>query len=349
MVTSHDAPPDGIHVERLVSIADFEGVARERLPKDVVDFVEGGAGDEWTLRENTRAFERWTLRPRVLRGVSERDMTTQVLGTALSMPVMVAPWAYQRMVHPDGELATARAAARSGTVMVVATPAERDLEAIAAASSGPRWWQLYVFADRGFTADMLHRVAAAGYGAVVFTVDLPVVGTRNRDDRNGFEIPVPLRPSGGPYDPAIGWGDLAWIREHAPLPILVKGILTAEDARLAVDAAADGIVVSNHGGRQLDGVQASVEALPEVVEAVAGRIPVLLDGGVRRGSDVLKSLALGAAAVLIGRPTAWGLAVDGEDGVVRVLEILREELDTAMALAGCRTISDVTPELVARG
>jgi 4-hydroxymandelate oxidase len=349
MVTSHDAPLEDVRADHLVSVADFDPVARERLPKDVYDFVAGGAGDEWTLGENTRAFGRWVLRPRVLRGVSERDTRTEVLGVSLSMPVIVAPWGYQRLVHPDGELATVRAAARSGTLMVVPTPAETQLEAIAAASDGAKWWQLYVFEDRGFTEDMLHRVTAAGYEAIVFTVDLPVGGTRNRDDRNGFDIPIPLRPSGGPYDSGIAWDDLAWIREHAPLPILVKGILTPEDARLAIESGADGVVVSNHGGRQLDGVPAAVEALPDVVEAVSARIPVLMDGGVRRGTDVLKALALGAAAVLVGRPAAWGLAVDGEDGVVRVLEILREELDTAMALTGCRTVADVASELVARG
>ncbi len=334
-------------MERPLAIEDYEPLARERLPKEVFDFVAGGAGDEWTLDQNTQAFEGWILRPRVLRGVEEPDTATGILGVPLSMPVMIAPWAYQRMVHPDGELATARAAARAGTLMVVPTPAEGELEAIAAASDAPTWWQLYVFRDRGFTEAMLHRVADAGYGAVVFTVDLPVGGLRYRDRRNEFQVPQALRPSGGDYDPAIAWDDLAWIREHTGLPVLVKGILTAEDARLALDEGADGIVVSNHGGRQLDGVLASVDALPEVAQAVAGRIPVLMDGGVRRGTDVLKARALGAAAVLVGRPVAWGLAVDGEDGVVSVLDILRDELRNAMTLTGCRAISEVTPDLVA--
>lgn len=328
-------------------LEDYEPLARERLPREVFDFVAGGAGDEWTLRENIRAFERWILRPRVLRAVAEPDTSTEVLGVPLSMPVMIAPWAYQRMVHPDGELATARAAARAGTLMVVPTPAEGELEVIAAASDAPTWWQLYVFRDRGFTEAMLQRVAPAGYGAVVFTVDLPVGGLRYRDRRNAFEIPPSMLPAGGDYDPAIRWDDLAWIKELTGLPVLVKGILTAEDARLASDAGADGIVVSNHGGRQLDGVPASVDALPEVVEAVAGRIPVLMDGGVRRGTDVLRAIALGAAAVLVGRPVAWGLAVDGEDGVSRVLELLREELINVMALTGCRTVPQITSELVA--
>ncbi len=332
-----------------LTVEDFEPLARERLSKEVFDFVSGGAGDEWTLRENTRSFERWTIRPRVLRGVTEPDTATQVLGVPLSLPVVIAPWAYQRLVHPDGELATARAAARAGTLMVVPTPAERDLEAVAAASDAPKWFQLYVLRDRRASEEMLHRAAAAGYGAVVFTVDLPVGGLRYRDARNAFEIPPSMRTRGGEYDPAIRWEDVAWIKEHAGLPVLVKGILAAEDVPLALDAGVAGIVVSNHGGRQLDGTPASLDALPEVVRAVAGRVPVLVDGGVRRGTDVLKALALGAAAVLVGRPAAWGLAADGEDGVVQALAILREELENAMVLSGCRCVSDITSELVRRG
>ncbi len=334
-------------MQRIVAVQDYEPIARERLPREVYDFVAGGAGDEWTLRENERAFERWTLRPRVLGGVSP-DPSTAILGTPMSMPIMVAPWGYQRLLHPEGEVATARAAARAGTVMAAATSSEGILEAIAAASDAPKWWQLYLFADRDFTTAMLRRVAEAGYAALLFTVDLPVLGTRYRDLRNAFKMPPELLPSGGPYDATITWDDLAWIRERSGLPILVKGILTAADARLAIEAGADGIVVSNHGGRQLDGGPAGIEALTEVAEAVAGRVPVLVDGGVRRGTDVFKAIALGAAAVLVGRPAAWGLAVDGEDGVCRVLEILREELRTAMKLAGCGAISDITPDLVRR-
>jgi 4-hydroxymandelate oxidase len=295
------------------------------------------------------AFDRWAIRPRVLHGVTGVDLRTEVLGVPLSMPVMIAPWAYQGFVHPDAEPATARAAARIGTVMVVPTPAEAQLETIAAAAPGaPRWWQLYVFEDHAFTEEMLHRVVNAGYRAIVFTVDLPVLGTRLRDRRNALAMPDTVRPSRDRYDAKLTWDDLAWIREHAPLPVVVKGILTAEDARIAVEVGADGIVVSNHGGRQLDGVLASIQALPEVVDAVAGRVPVLLDGGIRRGTDVFKALALGAAAALIGRPAAWGLAVDGEEGVYRVLEMLREELDTAMVLAGCGTLADITRAAVVR-
>lgn len=336
-------------MEPVFEVDDYERLARERLAKEVYDFVAGGGGSEWTLRENVRAFDRWAIRPRVLRGVTEADTTTEVLGARVSMPVMIAPWGYQGLVHPDAEPATARAAARMGTLMVVPTPAEAKLEAIAdAAPDAPKWWQLYVFEERAFTEAMLHRVASAGYRAVVFTVDLPVLGTRHRDRRNALAMPDTVRPSRDVYDARLTWDDLGWIREHARLPVLVKGILTAEDAYLAVEARAEGIVVSNHGGRQLDGVLASIEALPEVVDAVAGRVPVLLDGGIRRGTDVFKAAAVGAAAVLIGRPAAWGLAVDGEDGVCRVLEMLRDELATAMVLAGCRGIADITREMVAR-
>jgi isopentenyl diphosphate isomerase/L-lactate dehydrogenase-like FMN-dependent dehydrogenase len=331
-----------------LTVDDFEPLARERLPKEVFDFVAGGAGDEWTLRENTGAFDRLVIRPRVLRGVTEPETATEALGVPLSMPVAIAPWAYQRLVHPDGELATARAAARAGTLMIVSTPAERHLEDIAQASDGPRWFQLYVLRDRRASERMLHRAVEAGYGAIVFTVDLPVGGLRYRDFRNGFEIPRSMRVRGGDYDPDLRWDDLAWIKEHTGLPILVKGILAAEDVPTALDAGADGIVVSNHGGRQLDGVAAGVDALPEIVQAVAGRIPVLMDGGVRRGTDVLKAVALGAAAVLIGKAAVWGLAVDGEEGVVRVLDILRGELENVMILAGCQAISDITDELIAR-
>jgi 4-hydroxymandelate oxidase len=334
-------------LSRFVTVDDFEPVARELLPKDVYDYYAGGAGDEWTLGENRAAFDRWVIRPRMLTGAGERDLSTEVLGTRVAFPILVAPWAYQRLAHPDGELATARACADAGTIMVVSSTTVDYLEDVATASSGPKWWQLYLFSDRGVTTDMLHRVVAAGYGAVCFTVDLPVVGFRHRDTRNAFVMPLGLPEDDRVYDPTISWADIAWIRERAALPLLVKGIMTAEDARIALDHGVDGIVVSNHGGRQLDGVAAGVTVLPEVVEAVGGRVPVLLDGGIRRGTDVLKSLALGASAVLVGRPTAWGLAAAGHEGVAAVLQILRDELDNAMALAGVRSIAEITPAFVA--
>jgi 4-hydroxymandelate oxidase len=334
---------------RFVTLDDYEPAARAALPEDFYGFVAGAAGDEWSHRENRRAFDRWVLRPRVLRGVGAADPALELFGAFLSMPVLLAPWAYQRFAHPDGELATARAAARAGTVMCVSTTASEFLEEIAAASDGPKWWQLYVFTDRGYTEDMLARVVAAGFGAVVWTVDLNAYGLRHRETRSGYEPPISPTTETLAYDVTLSWDDLPWIREQAPgLPVLLKGILTREDAELAVQAGADGIVVSNHGGRQLDSSPASLDALPEIVDAVAGRVPVLMDGGVRRGTDIVKALALGATAVLIGRPAAWGLAAAGEEGVVDVLRILREELDNTMALCGCRTVADITRDHVAR-
>ena len=333
---------------RYVQVDDYEPVAKANLPVDVYGFYAGGAGDERTLEENRLAFDRWVLRPRVLRASATPDTTTEILGTRVASPVLVAPWAYQWMAHADGERATARGVARAGTIFVVSSTAVEDLEGISAASDGPKWWQLYLFAEQKLSADMLHRVVDAGYGAICWTVDLPVVGLRHRDARSGFVMP--LGPNIGDFDfePNLTWDQLDFIREHASgLPVLVKGILRGDDAALACERGVDGIVVSNHGGRQLDGCIASLDALPEVVEAVGGRVPILMDGGVRRGTDVLKAIALGAQAVLVGRPIAWGLAAEGEEGVASVLEILRAEVENAMTLAGCRVVSDIERDLVA--
>jgi (S)-2-hydroxy-acid oxidase len=335
-------------VPRILTVDDYEPLARERLPGDVYDYYAGGAGDEWTLVENRRAFRDWVIRPRMLTGAWPVDPSTEVLGTRVGFPVLVAPWAYQRLAHPDGELATARAAATAETIMVVSSTTVDHLEDVADASDGPKWWQLYVFTDRGLSREMLRRVHAAGFGAVVLTVDFPDNGLRHRDARNAFVMPIGL-PSGDlVYAPDLVWDDLAWIREAAPVPLLVKGILTGEDARIAVERGVDGIVVSNHGGRQLDQVHAPITVLPEVVDAVAGRVPVLVDGGFRRGTDVFTALALGATAVLVGRPTCWGLAVAGEEGVVDVLRVLRVELENAMLLAGTKTVADITHAHVER-
>jgi isopentenyl diphosphate isomerase/L-lactate dehydrogenase-like FMN-dependent dehydrogenase len=284
----------------------------------------------------------------MLTGAWPADPSTSVLGNDVAFPVLVAPWAYQKRAHPDGELATARAAARAGTVMVVSSTAFEYLEDVAAASDATKWWQLYVFTDRELTVDMLHRVHAAGFGAVCLTVDFPDSGLRHRDTRNAFEMPIGLPQDEHTFAPDLKWDDLRWIREAAPVPLLVKGLMTAEDARIAVEAGVDAIVVSNHGGRQLDSVLAPITVLPEVVEAVDGRIPVLVDGGFRRGTDVFKALALGAAAVLVGRPACWGLAAAGEDGVVDVLHILRTELENTMVLAGTRSLGDITGAHVVR-
>lgn len=330
-----------------LTVDEYEPAARDVLAPDVYDYYAGGAGDEWTLAENRRAFTRWVIRPRMLAGAYPPDPSAEILGAPVEFPVLVAPWAYQRRAHPDGELATARAAARSGTIMVVSTTTIDFLEDVAAASAAPKWWQLYVFTDRGASKAVLQRVAAAGYSAVCFTVDFPVAGLRHRDTRSGFVMELGTPHGEFVFDPKINWADLAWIRGQAPLPLLVKGILTGEDARIAIDHDVDGIVVSNHGGRQLDGVPAGLTVLPEIVEAVAGRVPVIVDGGVRRGTDVFKAIGLGAAAVMVGRPTCWGLAVAGEDGVADVLRILRDEFENAMTLAGCRTVDEITRSHVA--
>ena len=331
-----------------VTLDDFEPAARAVLPPDVYDYFAGGAGDEWTMAENRRAFDRFVLRPRVLRGAASPDPSVTVLGAALTSPVIVAPWAFQWLAHADGEAGTARAAAEEGSLMVVSSTAVATLEEIAAASAGPKWWQLYVFTDRGRTRDMLQRAAASGYSAVMWTVDTPVLGVRHRDTRSGFQLPVGVHGD-LVIDPSLTWDDLAWIREASGgLPVLAKGVMTAEDALVAVSHGVDGVVVSNHGGRQLDGSSATLDVLPEVVDAVGGAVPVLVDGGVRRGSDVLKALALGAVAVMVGRPLVWALAAGGSPGVATALRMLRAEFVNAMSIAGCRTVAEIDGGLVAR-
>jgi 4-hydroxymandelate oxidase len=282
----------------------------------------------------------------MLRGSGDPDPSTSVLGSAFAFPVGIAPWAFQGRVHADGEPGTGRAAAALGVPMCVSSTVLDGLEGVAA-SGAELWWQLYIWRDRGATADLLRRAEAAGYRALVWTVDVPALGRRHRDTRTGFALPV--GPAGTPqeFEPALSWDDLAWVRAQAPsLPVIVKGILRADDATAAIDHGADAIVVSNHGGRQLDRSPASLDALPGVVEAADGRVPVLVDGGVRDGADVLIALALGAAAVLVGRPTAWGLAVGGQAGVEAVLTFLRDGFVSAMANAGCRTVGDIARDLI---
>jgi len=352
--------------ELLLNVWDYERAAEKRLDPGTFGYIAGGANDEWTMRENLAAFNRWVLRPRTLVDVSEVRTTTRVLGTEVSLPVLVGPTAFQRMAHPDGERAMARGAAAAGTVMCLSTLATGTIEEVgAAAGDGARWFQLYWSPDRGVVQDLVERAAVEGYGAVVLTVDLPVLGRRERDLRTGFEIrddvPVPaflaLGENAGAVSPAdinwavdnsLNWRDLEWLRSVSSLPLVVKGILTAEDALLACEAGAEGVVVSNHGGRQLDGVAASIDALPEVVEAVGDRAEVFMDGGIRRGTDVVKALALGARAVLVGRAALYGLAVGGAEGVERVLDLLREEIVLALALCGCASPADVTRAHVGR-
>jgi 4-hydroxymandelate oxidase len=332
--------------ERPVTLDEWEAAARAILPPGVFHYIAGGAGAERTLAANDAAFDRWTIWPSMLRRSGDPDPSTSVLGTQFAFPVGIAPWAFQWQVHADGEPGTARAAAALGVPMCVSSTLLDGLEDVAA-SGAVLWWQLYIWRDRDATADLLRRAEGAGFRALVWTVDVPALGRRHRDTRTGFALPV--GPAGSPqeFEPNLSWDDLAWIRAQAPsLSVIVKGILRADDARAAIDHGADAIVVSNHGGRQLDRAPASLDALPGVVDAVQGRVPVLVDGGIRDGADVLIALALGASAVLVGRPTAWGLAVGGQAGVQEVLTFLRDGFISAMANAGCRTIDDITRDLV---
>ena len=352
-------------MDELLNVWDYERAAEQKLEPGALAYIFGGANDEWTLRENLAAFNRWVLRPRMLVDVSSVSAATTVLGTEIALPVLVAPTAFQRIAHAEGELAMARGAAAAGTIMCLSTVASTTIEDVAAAApDGPRWYQLYWTSDRGVVRDVLERAAAAGFGALVLTVDLPVLGRRERDLRTTVELPADAHApvlaaiaetrGVGPdeldalVDRTLTWKDVEWLRSVSELPLVVKGILTAEDALLSCEAGAAGVVVSNHGGRQLDGVAASLDALPEIVEAVDGRAEVLLDGGIRRGTDAVKALALGATAVLAGRAPLYGLAVDGAAGVERVLAPLRDEIELALALCGCPSPSDVRREHVAR-
>jgi isopentenyl diphosphate isomerase/L-lactate dehydrogenase-like FMN-dependent dehydrogenase len=332
-----------------VNVHDYEALARERLDENAWEYFRGGAGDETTLRENRTALERWKLRPRVLVDVTAVDASTTVLGTAVAAPVLVAPVALQKLAHPDGEAATARAAARAGTIMVLSTSATLRPGAVAEAAPGAsRWFQVYVFRDRAVTQSLIDEACEHGFSALVLTVDVPILGRRDGAVRIGFRVPDEFEVAGdifGDIDPSVSWRDLEWLAGHG-LPVVLKGVLTAEDARLAVEHGAAAVVVSNHGGRQLDGVPASIDALPRVVEAIAGRAEVLLDSGVRRGVDVLRALALGARAVLVGRPVVYALAAAGEEGVLHVLELLRDEVELGLRLLGCTSPAEVEREHV---
>ncbi|WIG57957.1 MAG: L-lactate dehydrogenase [Ktedonobacterales bacterium] len=354
-----------------VNVREYEALAQARMDPAAWDYYRSGAEDEVTVRANCDGFARIRLRPRMLVDVTSCDTRTTVVGTPVSMPILIAPTAYHCLACEDGECATARAAGAADTLMVASTLATRNIEAIAAAATGPLWFQLYVYRDRAVSESLVRRAEAAGYRALVLTVDTPRLGRRERDIRNAFSLPphlgmanftseddltmVHFQGTGKSalaahvaalFDTSLTWEALSWLRSITTLPVLVKGVLTGEDAELAIQHGAAGILVSNHGGRQLDGALASIEALPEVVEAVNGRCEVYLDGGIRRGTDVLKALALGARAVLVGRPILWGLGANGEAGARHVLELLRAELELAMALAGRPRLAEIDRSLV---
>lgn len=349
-----------------VNFEEFEVAAAHRLSPMAYGYIAGAAGDERTKRRNQEAFATIRLKPRVLVDVSRLDTGIRLLGQSLDFPILLAPTAYHKLAHPRGECETARGAAAAGALMVVSTLASTPVEEIAKAARTPLWFQLYVHRDRGFTRDLVARVQAAGCRALCLTVDSPVFGVRDRETRERFCLPAGMaaehfKPLGSDaqsghvgadtvYSPvtdaALDWKDVAWLCSLAKVPVLLKGILTPEDTRLAVEHGAAGIIVSNHGGRNLDTVPATIEALPGVAEAAQGCIAVLLDGGIRRGTDVLKALALGAQAVLVGRPCLYGLAVGGAAGVTEVIRRLRDELRAAMALCGTPTIASITRETI---
>ncbi len=375
MTNAGDAVPEGSLVEsyaaaKPISTFEYEELAQHRLPRVWHDYYSSGAHDEVTLRENRAAFERIAMRYRVLVDVSRRSTSTQVLGVRQAAPLLVAPTAFHRLADERGEVATARAAGSLGLTMILSTLSNTPLEEVGEAATGPLWYQLYVFKDRGVTAALVERAEASGFDAIVVTVDAPLLGRRERDARNRFELPEGLAVanlespemrtlSSAPatsglanyfaemLDQSLTWADIEWLRSVTRLPVLVKGVVRGDDAKRAIEAGVNGIIVSNHGGRQLDTSIASIDALPSVVEAVGGAVDVLMDGGVRRGTDILKALALGASAVCVGRPILWGLAVDGEEGARDVLRILIEEFDLAMALAGCASVEDITSDLIA--
>jgi 4-hydroxymandelate oxidase len=335
-----------------LNLSEYETLAHERIDRATWDYFAEGSGDEVTLRANSAAFERLRLRPRVMADEGPVSTATSALGAPVELPVLVAPTAYHGLVHPEAECATARGAGEAGTIMVVSLNSNRTLEEVAAAATGPLWQQLYLTGDHVADEEIVRRAEDAGYAALVLTVDRPVYGARERDIRNGFRLPENLRCAnyGGTRDLRArawtSWAAVDWLLQTTTLPVGVKGILTGEDARIAVEHGVAAVLVSNHGGRQLDGALAGIEALPAVASAVDGRCEVFCDGGVRRGGDVLKALALGARAVLVGRPIVWGLAVDGPAGVTAVLRMLGDELERDLTLCGRRRVSDLDTSLV---
>jgi 4-hydroxymandelate oxidase len=354
----------------LQNLDEFEELAKAHLPLMAYEYLAAGVADEWTARENRAAFERLRLRQRVGIDVSRIDTTSTLFGRTHDFPILLAPCGFQKLFHPEGESAVVAGANRAGATFVTATFASISLEQTAAQSQAPLWFQLYIQPDRNFTRDLVERVEVAGYEALVVTLDVPVNGPRYRELRAGFRLPpgverVNLEPLGevarkashrphgrqiysGVRAPDVTWNDIAWIKSFAGIPVIVKGILEPEDAAIAIENGADGIYVSNHGGRSVDGLPASIDALPGVAERVTGKVPVLFDGGIRRGTDVFKALALGASAVLIGRPYLFALAAAGDAGVARAIEILRTELEMTMGLLGVTSLRDIGKGVCAR-
>lgn len=356
--------------KQAVNVHEFEELARESLSKMAYDYYSSGSNDEVTVKENVEAFRRLRLWPRMLQDVTTRDMEVTVLGGQnVSMPIMIAPTAFHRLADEQGELATIKAAVSRDTIMVLSTLATSSIEDVAALAKGNLWFQLYVYRDKNVTASLVKRAEEAGCKALVLTVDSPILGRRERDVRNGFALPPGLtvknliqanlqdlpEQAGSSglaeyiaslYSQAITWKDVEWLKSITKMPLLLKGILRADDARLAIEHGASGIIVSNHGGRQLDTVPATITCLPRIVEAAGDQLEVYLDGGIRRGTDVLKAMALGARGIFVGRPILWGLAAGGQAGAERVLDLLRAELDLAMALAGVSSLNAIPRDLV---
>lgn len=344
-----------------INLFDFEEIAKDRLPKEEYDYIAGGATDEISVDRNRRAYASWAFRPRVLRDVSALDLSTTVLGTKVSLPVLIAPCGGHKRAHPEGELATYRAATACGSIMAVSANSNTSFEDLAKAAKGHLWVQMYPFRDKQMTQEWLDRAKDVGYEAVIVTLDSQWPPKRERNIRNnyrrtrgvnypatGAETPRPAARAGEGSDPAATWKDLEWIKSATELPVIAKGVLTGEDVELCAEVGADGVIVSNHGGRHLDNTLATVEVLSEAVAAAKGKMEIYLDGGIRRGADVVKALALGAKAVFIGRPLFWGLAVNGEKGVVRVFEILREEIEITMAKCGRPTISSIDSSTIVK-
>ncbi|MDZ4830585.1 MAG: alpha-hydroxy acid oxidase [Phycisphaerae bacterium] len=354
--------------QSMLNVFEFEEAAAKALDPLAWDYYRSGAWGEWTVKANRDAWERLRIWHRVMVDVSRRDTSRKLVGSTLPFPLLLAPTALHRLAHPEGEVATARAASALGVPMILSSLSSVAIEEVCQATTAPVWMQLYVSKDRDFTLSLAERARAAGCRAIVLTVDTPVWGTRERDVRNGWKLPAGvevvnlIRPNqtgpsghegagigaalGWTIDASLSWRDLTWLVDRVRLPILVKGVCRGDDALRSLDCGARGVIVSNHGGRQLDGAPPTAESLPEVVRAIDRRVPVLVDGGIRRGTDILRAIALGADAVAIGRPVLWGLGAAGSAGVERVLQILKDEFDLAMALAGCRTLSEITRDLV---